>query len=279
MIYNGGVEWANSCYMDVEQKMKPATMPHVAMATACKPVLSECDRLFTEWYTAHHGKSAIETLTRLQSFVTRYRPISGENQLARHVDGRSVHGSVILGLPTDDAFEGGGVTVWDGQPQSTAYYPIEPGDICFLDRCVWHQGNPITAGTRWVIVIFYAVKGSSLSRADSRARGVHTVNASSLLESVSWMQKTGKHGMQLQGGTKFEQSQQQVVAHPVDQETRVSCGEREEARHEAQAARQREAKLQILRDYKQSWAAAHMASDGKRSAAQRALDKENSPLG
>jgi hypothetical protein len=25
------------------------------------------------------------------------------------------------------------------------------------DRLVWHQGNPITAGTRWVIVIFYAV--------------------------------------------------------------------------------------------------------------------------
>jgi len=108
VIYNGGVEWANSCYMDVEQKMKPATMPHVAMAAACEPVLAECDRLFTEWYSAHHGKGAVETLTRLQSFVTRYRPIAGENQLARHVDGRSVHGSVILGLPTDDAFHGGG---------------------------------------------------------------------------------------------------------------------------------------------------------------------------
>ena len=108
VIYNGGVEWANSCYMDVEPKMKPATMPHVAMASACAPVLAECDRLFTEWYTAHHGKGSVDTLTRLQSFVTRYRPVPGENQLARHVDGRSVHGSVILGLPTDDAFEGGG---------------------------------------------------------------------------------------------------------------------------------------------------------------------------
>ena len=95
--------------MDVEQKMKPATMPHVAMATACEPVLAECDRLFTEWYSAHHGKGSVETLTRLQSFVTRYRPVPGENQLARHVDGRSVHGSVILGLPTDDQFQGGGM--------------------------------------------------------------------------------------------------------------------------------------------------------------------------
>jgi len=40
VIYNGGVEWANSCYMDVEQKMKPATMPHIAMAAACEHVLA-----------------------------------------------------------------------------------------------------------------------------------------------------------------------------------------------------------------------------------------------
>ena len=130
VIYNGGVEWANSCYMDVEQKMKPATMPHVAMATACQPVLVECDRLFTEWYTAHHGKGTVETLTRLQSFVTRYRPIPGENQLARHVDGRSVHGSVILGLPTDDPFEGGGMSAICGQTQSTSHTHVLATESC-----------------------------------------------------------------------------------------------------------------------------------------------------
>ena len=43
--------------------------------------------------------------------MTRYRPLPGENQLARHVDGRNVHGSVILGLHTDEEFTGGGVTV------------------------------------------------------------------------------------------------------------------------------------------------------------------------
>ncbi len=32
----------------------------------------------------------------------------------------------------------------------------------------------------------------------SRARGVHTVNAKSLLQSANWIQETGKHGMQLQ---------------------------------------------------------------------------------
>ena len=32
---------------------------------------------------------------------------------------------------------------------------MNEGDICFLDKLVWHQANPITAGERWVLVIFY----------------------------------------------------------------------------------------------------------------------------
>ena len=69
-------------------KMKPATEPDRLLRDVCAPLLLECDRLFSDWYRLQHGAGAIETLTRLQSFVTRYRPQAGENQLARHVDGR-----------------------------------------------------------------------------------------------------------------------------------------------------------------------------------------------
>ena len=30
-------------------------------------------------------------------------------------------------------------------------YPMNPGDVCFLDHYVWHQGNPITTGERWCV--------------------------------------------------------------------------------------------------------------------------------
>jgi hypothetical protein len=43
-------------------------------------------------------------------------------------------------------------------------YPMGVGDMCFLDNAVWHQGNPITAGERWSLVIFYGVKKPSQSR-------------------------------------------------------------------------------------------------------------------
>ena len=55
-------------------------------------------------------------------------------------------------------FVGGGVTVWEGEPEVAYDYPMHPGDMCFLDNYVWHQGNPITAGERWSLVIFYATK-------------------------------------------------------------------------------------------------------------------------
>ena len=88
VIYNGGVEWSNSCYMDMAMRMKPATEPDPRLREICAPLLLECDRLFADWYRLHHGEGSISALTRLQSFVTRYRPQAGENQLARHVDGR-----------------------------------------------------------------------------------------------------------------------------------------------------------------------------------------------
>jgi hypothetical protein len=82
-----------------------------------------------------------------------------------------VDGSLILALPTDVEWRGsgGGVTVWEGPEEDEVQwdYAMNPGDICFLDNYVWHQGNPITAGERWALVIFYRtkqVKGTRFSR-------------------------------------------------------------------------------------------------------------------
>ena len=36
-----------------------------------------------------------------------------------HIDGAHVDGSIILALPTDFPFEGGGVTVWEQQREGT----------------------------------------------------------------------------------------------------------------------------------------------------------------
>ena len=98
---------------------------------------------------------------RLQSFVTRYRPLPGENTLAKHVDGITIDGTVVVGMPTDTPFDGGGLTIWEGHPDeplATHNFPMRPGDVCFLDKLVWHQANPITTGERWAIVIFYRAK-------------------------------------------------------------------------------------------------------------------------
>ena len=65
----------------------------------------------------------------------------------------------MLGLPTRESWQGGGLTVWDGDGESERFdYPVAPGQACLLDARVWHQSNPITDGVRWVLVIFYAVR-------------------------------------------------------------------------------------------------------------------------
>ena len=77
------------------------------------------------------------------------------------MDGISLDGSLVLGLPTSRPFDGGGLTVWEGHPDAPDaehFAPMRPGDACFLDRMVWHQANPVTSGERWAIVIFYKAK-------------------------------------------------------------------------------------------------------------------------
>ena len=279
-----------SAYMEVDNNTPGAAQRGVAcdpdLLEVMAPLLEQCNRQFTAWYESLHGTGSVPRLKRLQSFVTRYRPFPNENALLRHVDGAHVDGSVILALPTDSPFAGGGVTVWEptpalqlppskqpqtpaqnqprnssaaaptgvnshsgadlpaasaplppgcasvsacnGRPELAYLYPMSPGSLCLLDNCVWHQvyyffplflctfpsacvlfpfgtymtlptfmssfqshvgvsadshdarqhyflpfpslnvcllqGNPITAGERWSLVIFYAVKPVDSSR-------------------------------------------------------------------------------------------------------------------
>eukprot|EP00616_Rhizochromulina_sp_CCMP1243_P016674 CAMPEP_0118976158 /NCGR_PEP_ID=MMETSP1173-20130426/17895_1 /TAXON_ID=1034831 /ORGANISM="Rhizochromulina marina cf, Strain CCMP1243" /LENGTH=371 /DNA_ID=CAMNT_0006926155 /DNA_START=58 /DNA_END=1173 /DNA_ORIENTATION=- len=162
------IDWKVSSYMEVDEAMGGAMQRNVTvnpgLLEVCTPLLEQCNRHFSTWYQELHGPGSIRELVRLQSFITRYRPLPNENALLRHIDGAHVDGSVILALPTDMPFEGGGVTVWEGDPEQAYHYSMGPGDMCFLDNYVWHQGNPITAGERWSLVIFYAVSRSSSSR-------------------------------------------------------------------------------------------------------------------
>jgi hypothetical protein len=108
------------------------------------------------------------------TFVTRYTPNPGEQALLKHVDGAGkVDGSVVVALPIDrwsapqddNAFEGGGLTFWDGKDENRLpleiHYDTRSGDLAFIDRAVWHQADPISKGTRWALVIFYQVKDHS----------------------------------------------------------------------------------------------------------------------
>ena len=72
----------------------------------------------------------------------RYLP---GDKLLQHVDGVQIDASIVIGLPTDKQWEGGGLTVWDGKPERQQFdYSMPPGSACFLDRMVWHQANPVT---------------------------------------------------------------------------------------------------------------------------------------
>ena len=84
-----------------------------------------------------------------------------------------VDGSIVVALPTNDPFKGGGLTFWD---KDEIHYDTRAGDVAFIDRyvttivflslsdewmdcrAVWHQADPITKGTRWALVIFYKVE-------------------------------------------------------------------------------------------------------------------------
>ncbi|KAJ1635061.1 hypothetical protein T492DRAFT_476498 [Pavlovales sp. CCMP2436] len=167
------IEWKVSCYMEVSTgggARQKGIEPSLELLGACRPLLEQCDRAFVRYYESLHGPRSVKKLVRMQSFVTRYRPNPQEAGLLRHIDGANVDGSIILalsgadgsGAPTDISFEGGGVSVWErpgASPEEVCFdYPMLPGDVCLLDNSVWHQGNPISAGERWALVIFYQTK-------------------------------------------------------------------------------------------------------------------------
>jgi len=147
--------WKLSCFMEYTNGVAAKQIDLAAgapMLSVCGRILEECDAAFSEWYSEAHPcpKRATRSLHRAQSFVTRYRPNPDETHLPRHIDGANVDGSLVLGLPTYDAFgESGGLTVWDGEGEAEVFrYPVASGDACLLDSRVWHQSNPIDSGER-----------------------------------------------------------------------------------------------------------------------------------
>ncbi|KAL7579333.1 hypothetical protein ACA910_014009 [Epithemia clementina (nom. ined.)] len=174
--YNGGIgkvpEWKISCYLEVMDGGVPTTNPNTQLLNLFSPLLSACNEIFMDWYRQQHACNDRKTSTpfvnchRLMTFITRYTPAPGEQALLKHVDGAGkVDGSIVVALPVDrwsaseeeNAFEGGGLTFWDGPKQQEIHYDTRSGDLALIDRAVWHQADPITKGTRWALVIFYKV--------------------------------------------------------------------------------------------------------------------------
>lgn len=152
-----GDKWHISCYLVVMDSFVPKIQPHFPMLRVLGPVMNECCRAFEAWYKGLFDSTV--QVRVMNGFVTRYRPIHGEDQLKKHIDGVDVDGSVILALPTDEPFEGGSLRVWDGPKKQEFNYSMLPGDIIFLDRMIWHQGLPISTGTRYALVLFLAFEG------------------------------------------------------------------------------------------------------------------------
>ena len=168
----GKNHWTLSCFMEYSNGVAAGNIDLAAGAPlldVCRGLLDECDSVFLPWWETLHPKprNATRTLHRMQSFVTRYRPMPSETHLPRHIDGANVDGSLILGLPTYSSFgASGGLTVWDGEDDAEQFvYPVAAGDVCLLDSRVWHQSNPISDGERWVIVIFYEVRTTKVPKA------------------------------------------------------------------------------------------------------------------
>eukprot|EP00667_Euglena_gracilis_P010651 EG_transcript_10857 len=151
--------WSISCFMEYHKGVaKDKITLSEELLKLSRPLLDLCDRIYAEWSHLHREVRPDTRFERAQSFITRYRPTGLQTHLPKHIDGGDVDGSFILQLPTDEAFEGGGLTIWDGPGpnESTQYvYDLDVGGVCFLDGQVWHQSNPITSGERWVLVVFY----------------------------------------------------------------------------------------------------------------------------
>ena len=141
--------------------MDRSTTAQAPMVEALGDVMDLCVKRFEEWYLDRFGRRRCASV--MNAFVTRYRPTPDESELKKHIDGANVDGSVILALPTDDAFEGGGLRVWDGGGDKVHDYVMKPGDCIFLDARIWHQGRPITSGKRYALVLFLRLRAETAS--------------------------------------------------------------------------------------------------------------------
>jgi len=155
-----GDKWRISCYLVVMENWKPRIEPHRPMVECMTPVMDACTDAFARWFCRRRALASVDVIV-MNAFVTRYRAIQDESELKKHIDGANVDGSVILALPTDDPFQGGALHVWDGKPQREFVYRMRPGDAVFLESAVWHQARPISAGTRWALVLFLRLQGAA----------------------------------------------------------------------------------------------------------------------
>uniref|UniRef100_A0A6U4ESQ5 Fe2OG dioxygenase domain-containing protein n=1 Tax=Phaeomonas parva TaxID=124430 RepID=A0A6U4ESQ5_9STRA len=160
-------DWKISSYAECFQKTNPQPPENPAMLEALMPLLEKADEILIAEHCRRHREYHRDQLNfkRMHSFVTRYLPNPADCGLPLHIDGVSVEGSIIMGLPTPEPFNGGGVSVWDDAKIKTdvpnveeVFYPMNPGDTMYLDKMVWHQANDITAGQRWALVIFYKIR-------------------------------------------------------------------------------------------------------------------------
>ncbi|CAJ1367972.1 unnamed protein product [Effrenium voratum] len=150
-----GDNWRISCYMVVMENWKPKIMPHEPMLRCLGDTMQHCVAQFEAWYCTLKGfRQGSKRFSVMNAFVTRYRPVHGEDELQKHIDGANVDGSVILALPTEEPFEGGALHVWDGKPKQELVYQMAPGDCMFMDTKIWHQAKPISKGARWALVLF-----------------------------------------------------------------------------------------------------------------------------
>lgn len=90
-----GQEWKISTYMELHDDYhisgKHKADVDTRLRRICQPMLDQCSALFAEWYQKGRSLKYIR-VERLHSFVTRYQPEPGMDQLRKHVDGRHIDG-------------------------------------------------------------------------------------------------------------------------------------------------------------------------------------------
>ena len=181
-----GQDWKISSYMELDPtghiSGRHKVRPHIPLLQVCDSLMGECDAMFEKWYSSCYGCRYVKA-ERLHSFVTRYEAKPGFDQLRKHIDGRHLDGSAIIRLPGEFGCEGGDLKVWDGKnPVVCQTYKMSSGDVCLLDRAVWHQALPVTSGVKWCIVIFYKAYRSKTAALAAKSERPGSLSLASVTE-------------------------------------------------------------------------------------------------